>query len=445
MRVSDLVALAGQSFDVVVDVATGVPTVVHWGAPLGAVADLATLAGALGRPSVAGAMAHVAPVGIVPLHADGFPGRPGLMGRRAGGRAWAPRFEAVSHRRDGQALIVESVDERAELALLTTIDVGDALTVKATLTNTGDRRYSLDALTITLPVPSHAGEILRFEGRWAREFQPVRFALAEGSVLSENQRGRTSHERVPLVFAGSHGFGEWSGEVWGVHLAWSANHTMLAERLADGRRYVQTGELLHPGEIVLEAGESYSTPLVVAVYSDSGLTPATWGFHRFARSSPAHPTAPRPVLLNTWEAVYFDHDTDRLCELADVAASVGIERFVLDDGWFGSRRDDTSGLGDWWVSPEVYPDGLTPLVDHVTGLGMEFGIWVEPEMVNPDSELMRAHPEWALITDGYEPVLGRNQLVLDLARPDAFAHVLGLLDALLGESRHLVREVGHEP
>jgi alpha-galactosidase len=433
VRVSELVALTGQSFDVVVDVATGVPTVVHWGAPLGAGADLAALAGALGRPSVAGAMAHVAPVGIVPLHAEGFPGRPGLVGRRAGGRAWAPRFEAVSHRRDGRTLIVESVDERAELALVITIDVGDALTVRATLTNTGDRRYSLDALTITLPVPSHAGEILRFEGRWAREFQPVRFVLAEGSVLSENQRGRTSHERVPLLFAGSHGFGEWSGEVWGVHLAWSANHTMLAERLADGRRYVQTGELLHPGEIVLEAGESYSTPDVVAVYSDSGLTPATWGFHRSVRSSPAHPTTPRPVLLNTWEAVYFDHDTDRLCELADVAASVGVERFVLDDGWFGSRRDDTSGLGDWWVSPEVYPDGLTPLVDHVTGLGMEFGIWVEPEMANPDSELMRTHPEWALVTEGYEPVLGRNQLVLDLARPDAFAHVLGLLDALLGD------------
>ena len=137
------------------------------------------------------------------------------------------------------------------------------------------------------------------------------------------------------------------------------------------------------------------------------------------------------MLLNTWEAVYFDHDLDRLRELVDVAAEVGIERFVLDDGWFGSRRDDTSGLGDWWVSPEVYPDGLAPLIDHVKAVGMEFGIWVEPEMVNPDSELYRAHPEWALTTDGYEPVLGRNQLVLDLANPDAFAHILGQLDALL--------------
>ena len=251
--------------------------------------------------------------------------------------------------------------------------------------------------------------------------------------MSEHLRGRTSHEHVPLLFAGSSGFGEWTGEVHGVHLAWSGNHTMLAERLADGRRYVQAGELLHPGEVVLEPGESYTTPTVVGVYSSAGLTPATWGFHRAVRRSPAHPNSPRPVLLNTWEAVYFHHDLDTLRELADVAAEVGIERFVLDDGWFGSRRDDTSGLGDWWVSPDVYPDGLKPLIDHVTALGMEFGIWVEPEMVNPDSDLLRSHPDWALTTEGYEPVLGRNQLVLDLGRPEAFAHVLGLLDALLSD------------
>jgi alpha-galactosidase len=208
---------------------------------------------------------------------------------------------------------------------------------------------------------------------------------------------------------------------------------LLAERLADGRRYVQGGELLHPGEVVLEPAESYSTPELVATTSVSGLTPATWGLHRSVRRSPAHPTTPRPVLLNTWEAVYFRHDHDTLFELARVAASVGIERFVLDDGWFGSRRDDTSGLGDWFVSDDVYPDGLAPLIDHVTSLGMEFGIWVEPEMVNPDSDLYRAHPDWVLATDGYEPVLGRHQLVLDLGHPDAFAHILDRLDALLAD------------
>src|SRR5690606_1572402 len=133
----------------------------------------------------------------------------------------------------------------------------------------------------------------------------------------------------------------------------------------------------------------------------------------------------------TWEAVYFDHDADRLHRLATAAAELGVERFVLDDGWFGSRRDDRRGLGDWWVSPDAHPEGLGPLIDHVRSAGMDFGIWVEPEMVNPDSDLYRAHPDWALVTEGYDPVLGRQQLVLDLARPDAYEHVLGQLDALL--------------
>lgn len=433
MRVSDLVHLTGRTFDVVVDVASGTPTIVHWGAPLGTDADLANMAGAIGRPPVTGALGVVAPISLIPLHADGFPGRPGLEGRRGGGRAWAPRFGPVSHRLDGRSLIVESRDDRAELTLVTTITVDDVLAVRVELTNTASRRYSLDALRVTLPVPSEADELLRFEGRWARELQPTRSPWTHGAVLSENRRGRTSHEHPPLVFVGTNGFGEWAGEVWGMHVAWSGNHTMLAERLADGRRYVQGGELLHPGEVVLEPGETYATPSFVGVYSDHGLTPASWGFHRAVRSSPVHPTTPRPVLLNTWEAVYFDHDGDRLRELADVAAAVGVERFVLDDGWFGSRRDDTSGLGDWWVSPEVYPNGLTPLIDHVTGLGMEFGIWVEPEMVSLDSDLYRDHPDWALVDDRYPPVLGRYQLVLDVGRADVRDHLFEQLDCLLRE------------
>ena len=426
-----LVHLRGAGFDLVVDPATATPTIVHWGQPLGDSPELDAVEAALGRPAVAGALGTVAPVSVVPLHAEGFLGRPGLAGRRGGGRDWAPRFVSTAHRLDGDVLTVESLDDVAGLTLTTAISVGDVLGVRVTITNIADRRYSLDALTVSLPLPDAADELLRFEGRWAREFHPVRSAWTTGAVVAEHLRGRTSHEHVPLLFAGRAGFAEWTGEVHGVHVAWSGNHSMLAERLADGRRYVQAGELLHPGEVVLEPGESYTTPEVIGVYSCDGLTPATWGFHRAARSSPSHPETLRPVLLNTWEAVYFRHDLETLRELADVAAEVGVERFVLDDGWFGSRRDDTSGLGDWWVSPEVYPDGLAPLIEHVTGLGMEFGIWVEPEMVNPDSELFRAHPEWALATDGYEPVLGRNQLVLDLGRPDAFAHVLGQLDALL--------------
>lgn len=134
--------------------------------------------------------------------------------------------------------------------------------------------------------------------------------------------------------------------MWGAHLAWSGNQALVADRLADGRRYIQLGELLHPGELTLEPGASYRSPEVVAVHSGAGLTAATQQFHRHLRARPTHPRSPRPVLYNTWEAVHFDHDLDRLRALAERAARVGVERFVLDDGWYGSRRDETSGLGD---------------------------------------------------------------------------------------------------
>jgi alpha-galactosidase len=142
---------------------------------------------------------------------------------------------------------------------------------------------------------------------------------------------------------------------------------------------------------------------------------------------------PRKVLLNTWEAVYFDHDLPTLLALADAAADIGVERFVLDDGWFRHRRHDRAGLGDWFVDADVWPNGLAPLIDHVRGLGMEFGIWVEPEMVNPDSDLYRAHPDWALVDHRYEPPLARNQLVLDLANPQARTYVYERLHALLSD------------
>jgi len=425
-----MIHLRGTRADAVIDESTGAPTVVYWGAPLGDVDDLGSVVRALARPPQQGALDVVAPISVVPEHGSGFQGRAGLQGCRKGGRHWAPRFRTQSVEHLDGGLRVEAVDTVAQLRMVTTITLDDVLAVRVALTNDGDSRYLLDALHPTLPLPSHAAELLTFDGRWTRELHPVRRDWGSGVFLTENRAGRTSHEHPPLLFAGVPGFGEWHGDVWGVHVAWSGNHVLHAEAMPDGRRYVQGGELLHPGELCLEPGETYETPTVLAVYGD-GLTPASWGFHAALRRSPAAPRTPRPVLLNTWEAVYFQHDTAHLQQLASAAAEVGIERFVLDDGWFGSRRDDTKGLGDWTVSPEVYPDGLAPLIQHVRALGMEFGIWVEPEMVNPDSDLYRAHPEWALTTGGYEPVLARNQLVLDLAQEGAYQHVLGQLDALL--------------
>jgi alpha-galactosidase len=424
--------LHGTGAEVVVDTTHGAPVIVHWGAPLGDV-EPASVGAALLRPVVPGGLDVEAPMSVVPEHGSGWGGRPGLQGHRSDGRAWAPRFSPHSVTETEAGLIVSAVDHIAELELITTIRLVEVLEVSCALINRGSDVYFLQNLALAVALPAHADELMSLHGRWAREMHTWRRPWPLGSWITENRTGTTSHEHPPVLYAGERGFGEWTGEVWGVHLASSSNHLIIADRRLDGRRCVQLGELLHPGEVRLEPGEEYRTPTVLATYSASGLTPAAQGFHRWARRDTARTPSPRPVVLNTWEAVYFNHDPDRLRALATIAAEVGIERFVLDDGWFSSRRDARSGLGDWVVSNAAHPDGIDPLIAHVHSLGMQFGIWIEPEMVNPESALYRAHPEWALVTEGYAPVLGRHQLVLDLARPDAYRHVAAQLHRLLSE------------
>ncbi len=438
MSDDDLIHLHGAGVSLVVDTRTGAPSIVHWGSSLGSDDDLAASVRALERPVTEGGLDVVAPLTAVAEHGSGYRGRPGLRGRRVDGTAWSPRFGTADVRAERQRIVVIGRDDVADLQLTTEIELDERtgmLRIRATLTETAGQPYLLDGLSLAVPLPPRARELMTYNGRWCREFHPRRQAWGDGAacVIAENRSGRTSHDSVPIVWAGTPGFGEWSGEVWGLHLAWSGNATVLAESLSDGRTAVQLGELLHPGEVTIEPGGSYVTPWVHGVHSPAGLTAATHAWHQWMRARPQHPRTTRPVVLNSWEAVYFDHDRDRLLRLVDVAAEVGIERFVLDDGWFSSRRDDTRGLGDWWISPDVHPGGLDGLIQHVRASGMDFGIWVEPEMVNPDSELYRKHPEWALTTAGYEPVLGRSQLVLDLARPEAFAHVFEQLDALLAD------------
>ena len=253
---------------------------------------------------------------------------------------------------------------------------------------------------------------------------------------------------VPAAVASTSGMGR-----SGLHLGWSGNQDLYAERLYNGTRVLPAGELLLPGEVELAQGETYESPWLYAAYG-SGLDAIAGRFHQWLRARPQHPRRARPVTLNVWEAVYFDHDLARLTALADRAAEVGNERFVLDDGWFGSRRDDTSGLGDWVVSPDVWPDGLHPLVNSVRRLGMEFGLWVEPEMVNLDSDLARTHPEWMFRAGGRIGFPARYQHVLDLAHPGAYEHMRSQLQALLDEydiaylkwdhNRYLV-DAGHTP
>ena len=193
------------------------------------------------------------------------------------------------------------------------------------------------------------------------------------------------------------------------------------------------GTLLLPGEISLAEGETYATPWVFFAASRAGLDGLAAQFHGYLRSLPAHPRTPRPVNLNVWEAVYFRHDFPALAQLADIAAGIGVERYVLDDGWFTGRRSDRAGLGDWQVDEAVWPGGLHRLADHVRARGMQFGLWFEPEMVNPDSELYRAHPDWILSAGGRVPPLQRHQLVLDLTRPEVADYLFDRISALLSE------------
>lgn len=404
------------------------PAIAHVGAPIDGFDPRA-----LGLPVARATLDAPAPLGLLTENGTGFLGRPGLVGSRPDGSAWAPIFTRVATEVAIDRARFELSDAVAELDLVIDIEVTESETVvgSMTLTNTGVTDYTVVRLSTSIPMPVHATELVSFTGRWCKEFQPRRHDFDALSVI-ENRRGRTSHDRLPAIFAGSVGFGEHHGDVWGVQLAWSGNYEIAAERLVDGRRHIQCGELLSPGEVVLSSGGSYRTPDVVVAPSQSGITPASQRFHRHVRAQ--NPLiGDRKVILNTWEAVYFDHDLTTLKALADAGASVGVERFVLDDGWFGSRRDDSKGLGDWWVSDDAWPDGLHPIADHVTGLGMEFGLWFEPEMVNPDSDLYRKNPHWTLTTAGYEPVLGRQQLVLDCGRADVRDYLFDRIDALLNE------------
>jgi alpha-galactosidase len=340
-------------------------------------------------------------IAVLPQQSAGFLGTPGLVGSRAGqdfSTAFAVRAHDVLATPDGtQRLTVRAGDDAARLGLTLVLELTAQGLVRqqAVLTNEADEVFGVDALLLTLPVPGAATELLDFSGRWARERSPQRTAFTHGTRLRENRRGRTGYDSAFVLVAGTAGFAHRTGEVWGLHTAWSGNHRMLAERSHYHSGLLGGGELLESGEVRLARGESYTSPWVYGSWG-VGLDALAGRFHAWLRARPQHPSTPRPVTLNTWEAVYFQHDLGRLTALADAGAAVGAERFVLDDGWFGDRRDDTKALGDWYVSADVWPDGLHPLVEHVVGLGLEFGLWVEPEMVNADSDLARAHPDWIL-------------------------------------------------
>ncbi|MCI9887806.1 alpha-galactosidase [Micrococcales bacterium 31B] len=445
------VHLTSAGVSALFDLSTGgLPALDHWGPALPALDEAA--ARAIASANYLPVVSNQPDVSFKPaLLAEGhrgWLGRPGISGHREGAD-WTPKFAitAVSlngdslgaghHEAGAATLSVTASDPLASLTVTLTSELTESglLRTRAELTNTGATDYTLDNLTLTYPLPPEATEILDFGGSWTQERTPQRTSIHQGTYLREGRRGRTGADYAFVLHAGRPGFGFRSGELWGVHTGFSGNHTHLIEHAHNGMRVIGGGELLLPGEVTLSPGASYGSPWVYGVYSGTGLDAAAHRFHSFLRGRDRRVDAARPVTINVWEAVYFDHDLDRLKDLADRAADLGVERFVLDDGWFGSRRDDFRGLGDWHVSPEVWPEGLTPLIDYVHERGMQFGLWFEAEMVNLDSDVARAHPEWVMAPNPQRmPVESRHQQVLNLTIPECYDYVLGAVSAVLREN-----------
>ncbi|MGV2107096.1 alpha-galactosidase [Agrobacterium vitis] len=363
---------------------------------------------------------------LLPVGGMGFFGWPAISGHRSG-RDFILQFADWTVEKTGPITLLCAQDAVAGVAITLRFETfpSGVIGVSTDLKNIGSEDYILDrCMAASFLAPTGQVDVVSFTGMWGREFQIRRERLGTGLWAQESRRGRTSHDRFPMLTI------EGEGQRFGVTLGWSGNHQTVIDRLDDGRRLVHLGELFEPGETILAPGENYRSPVA---YAGADRV----AFHAFVRNDLMHwpdgAMSPRPVTLNTWEGNYFDHQMGSLKAQATSAAELGIERFVLDDGWFGKRDDDTTSLGDWDIDARKYPDGLSPLVDHVTGLGMQFGIWFEPEMINPVSALYELHPDWVLQVKGRPLLTSRNQLVLDLTRPEVSDYLFEKIDAVLAD------------
>lgn len=418
----------------------GIPKMIYWGPLLDKNTDPKQLGMAISKPVYQAGLDTPYHLNLFPEHGTGFRGKPAHLGHR-NGIDWATQFKIKQTNQNGQHIQIILVDDIANLELILEIIMDQAsgvLARRSCLKNTFKTPYQLHyCASGAIEIPGFCEELLTFHGCWTGEFMIQRESFSKGIKLFENQTGRTSHETFPGMIVGSKGFNETFGTVFGCHLGWSGNHRVFAEVIPDGSRQIQMGEYLFPGEIILEKNESYKSPWIYSVCSNQGLNGLSGKLHSFLRNNIIPDSVrikPRPVQFNSWEAVYFDHDMEKLKSLALKAAGLGIERFVLDDGWFHRRDDDTKALGDWWPDKKKYPNGLSPLIDYVKSLDLDFGLWVEPEMVNPDSELFKNHPDWVLNIEGHANKTARNQLVLNLRKDAVFDYLYEKLDYLLSNN-----------
>ncbi|WP_342480660.1 alpha-galactosidase [Paenibacillus sp. FSL L8-0340] len=326
---------------------------------------------------------------------------------------------------------------RAELSY-TVMKGFDTIIRSARLINTGTAPLKLNrALSLALDFPHDEFELIHLSGSWARERHLVRAPLRSGNQGIDSKRGASSHQQNPFLALLSPNAGEDSGEAYGFSLVYSGSFSAGAEVDQYGSTRVTMGINPFGFRWLLEPGESFQTPEAVLAYSDAGIGGMSRIYHRLYRTRLArglYRDEPRPVLINNWEATYFGFDADKIEDIARAGQALGIELFVLDDGWFGRRDDDTTSLGDWFVDKRKLPQGLSDLAERVNRLGMQFGLWFEPEMVSPDSELYRAHPDWCLHVPDRRRSQSRNQLILDLSRPEVCDYIIDAVSSVLSSA-----------
>jgi alpha-galactosidase len=431
MSEARLFHLAGRGTSVVLEaVPDGPPRWRHWGVAVDP-SGLAALADQ--RSAASYSMDADVPLTSAPTGGNGWFG-PVLLACHRDGADAVPVWDQCRTEADAGGLKVTLSDSTRGVRLVQQLRIdnaSDCLTLSASVTNIGGAPLTVAALvSAILPLPASAAGITSFQGRHNAELQRADEAMPAQIWRRTSRRGLTGHGGPPGLFVRD----GLSGGVWAVQLAWSGDSDLAVVADDEGGFILSAGAALAPGELVLAPGDSWTAPDLIATFSPRGMNGASANFHAAIRSRmiwPGGAMRPRPVHFNSWEACYFAHDEDVMLGLIERAAALGCERFVLDDGWFKGRSDDRAGLGDWTVDAGKYPAGLGRLAQRITDLGMEFGLWVEPEMVNPDSDLFRVHPDWALAVAGAAPPTSRNQLVLDMARAEVRDHLFAALDALL--------------
>ncbi|MGC8633614.1 MAG: alpha-galactosidase [Candidatus Limnocylindrales bacterium] len=351
------------------------------------------------------------------------PGKPGLAGLPS---TYAERESEA----DTVEIRLRDATAGVEVLLLYTLFTDlPVIARSARIVNTGTRAVRVrTAMSASLDLPDADWDLLHLSGAWARERHVQTRRLAPGSQSIGSRRGASSHEQNPLLVLRRPCTTEESGEAIGLSLVYSGN--FLAEAEVDAFRTTRVRLGIDPQDFcwTLEPGGEFVTPEAILAFSDAGLGDLSDTFHRLYRERLARGPwrdRARPVLINSWEGTYFDFDEERLLAIASAAHDMGIELFVLDDGWFGQRDADTSSLGDWFVNRRKLPNGIDGLARRIEALGMRFGLWIEPEMVSRQSELFAAHPDWAIGVPGRERTEGRQQYVLDLSRPEIVDHLFG--------------------